>query len=95
MKKVIKEQKETVNVSETNVNKFYGVDFLDDSKGFVTYRLDVGFIVQSCFYLTQCQLRFKASSFDEELSYFVGKLVKEYNVYEFETYQELFRWLSE
>lgn len=94
--KEVREQVETVSVSQVDQSKYYGVErFQQECRGFVTRGdYNVGsFILAATESVTNgngwTQYR------DEDLGRMIRFIIKRRKVYEFDTAKELFKWLSE
>jgi hypothetical protein len=98
MKEVItvKTKLKTIEASKVSPNKYYGVLDNAGDRGFITRsEYESGDYIVLCTYGVTAGNGYYAET-TESLSELVTSLVNsEVKVYEFDTYKELFKWLSE
>jgi len=95
MKKVVEKQENRVFVGEVSLSNYYGVKAIN-CKGFITReRFNSGCYRILCTQLLTCGNGFLCSKETTSLTEFIKYNLSSYEVFEFDTPQELFKWLSE
>lgn len=95
MKKVVNEKEKEVAISACNVNKYYGFYSKNAScKGFIAREdFENGKFTAYCTeHITEGNNFDSTNTFEDCLKMLVSR---GFQVYEFDTYKQLFKWLSE